>query len=150
MQDAYLSSKLESPFSQCFTRPQKKKNSFNEACSRHVFWSFLKKHKACLDTFCYFIAKNDMDHQNELLDLERNYMDQWFTTQPLSLRCCITQFFLKKFTCHKIWTRLIYNSCSFGLWLLDVCWLNHIHHLIITIIVMYFYKRQENYIKYYV
>ena len=26
----------------------------------------------------------------------------------------------------------------FGVWLLDVCWLNQIHHLIITIMVVYF------------
>ena len=41
-----------------------------------LFWRFLKKHKAHLSTLFYFIAKNDMNHQNYLLDLERNDMDQ--------------------------------------------------------------------------
>jgi len=40
------------------------------------FWRFLKKHKALLGALFYFIVKKDINHQNQLLDLEINYMDQ--------------------------------------------------------------------------
>ena len=68
--------------------------------------------------------------------------------QKILLSCCITQaIFL--FTCKKVQTRLIYYSCVF--WSLPFRYmLNHIHHLIISIKAMYFYKKQVNHIKCYV
>ena len=61
-------------------------------------------------------------------------MDQWFATQLPPLGCFImhTNFL---FICHKIQTRVIYNSFAFWSLTLDICWLNHIHHLIITIMI---------------
>lgn len=70
--------------------------------------------------------------------------------QTLFLRCYITLEYLFIYLHVQRPTKLITILILFGPHLFDICWLNHKPHLIVTIMIMYFYKTQENYIRGYV
>ena len=119
----------------------KKKALLMKCALGTLFWCFLKKHKACLGAFFYFIAKKIWIIKINCLIMKKWHGPMIYYTNTI-LKVYYTNIYL--FTCQKIRTKLIYYSCA--LWSLILrCWLNHIHHLIITIIIMYSYETWELY-----